>query len=97
MVPTTHSGGPGSSGAAGGSGQDPNEQRQEVSHLAMYISNGDEFADDPHQIFPVEDAFALPYLPRQNLKGLDHGYLLPAEATEFRGTYYHELGDVRPG
>ena len=97
-APTIHSGGPGpSSGAAGGSGQDPNEPRQEVSHLAMYISDGDEFADDPHQMIPIEDAFALPYLPRQNLEGFDHGYLLPAEVTEFQGTYYHELGDVRPG
>ena len=74
-APTTHSGGPGPSGATGGSGQDPNKPRQ-VSHLAMYISDGDEFTDDSHQIIPIEDAFALPYLPRQNLEGL------PAEVTE---------------
>ena len=53
-VPTTHSGGPGpSGGAAGGSAQDPNKPRQEVSHLAMYISDGNEFTDDPHQIIPI--------------------------------------------
>ena len=56
---------PGSSGgAAGGSDQDPNELRQGVSHLALVI-NDDEFADDPHQIIPTEDAFTLPFLPRQ--------------------------------
>ena len=95
---TTHSGGPGpSGGAAGGSSRNPNESRQEVSHLVMYISDGNEFADDLHQIIPIEDTFALPYLTRQNLEGFNHGYLLPAEVTEFRGTYYHKLGDVRPG
>ena len=57
-VSTMHSSGPGpSGGAAGGSGRDPNEPRQEVPHLAMYISDEDEFADDPHQIIPIEDAF----------------------------------------
>ena len=60
---TMHLSRPGSSGgAAGGSGQDPNEPRQDVSHLAMYISAEDEFADNPHQIIPIEDAFALPYI-----------------------------------
>ena len=34
--------------------------RQEISHLAMYISDEDEFTDNPHQIVPIEDAFALP-------------------------------------
>ena len=63
----------------------------------MYISEDDDFTDDPHQIIPIEDAFALPYLRRQNLKGFDHGYLLRAEVTGFQGTYYHESGDVRPG
>ena len=81
---TNHSSGPGSNGgAAGGSGQDPNEPREGVSHLVMYISNDDDFTDDPHQIMPTEDAFALPYIPRQNLEGFDHGYLLPAEVTAF--------------
>ena len=71
-----HSGGPGpSGGAADGSSQDSNESRQEVFHLAMYISDDDEFADDPHQIIPIEDTFALPYLPRQNLEGFDCNYL----------------------
>ena len=51
---TMHSSGPGpSGGAAGGSSQDPIEPRQEVSHLAMYISDEDEFADNPHQITPL--------------------------------------------
>ena len=67
-----HSSGPGfSGGAAGGSSQDPNEPRQGVSHLAMVVPNDDEFADDPHQIIPTEDAFTLPCLPRQNLKGFN--------------------------
>ena len=66
-VLTAHSSAPGSSGsAAGGSGHDPNEPRQEVSHLALVISDDDEFTDDPHQIIPTEDAFSLPLLPRQN-------------------------------
>ena len=90
-VLTMHSSGPGSSGgAAGGTGQDPNELRQGVSHLAMVISDDDKFTDDPHQIIPTEDAFALSYLPRQNLKGFNWGYLLPAEVTAFRGIYYHK-------
>ena len=91
---SAHSSAPGSSsGAAGGSGQDPNKLRQEVSHLALVISDDDEFADDSYQIMPTKDAFTLPFLPRQNLKG----YLLPAEVTAFQGIYYHESGDVRPG
>ena len=64
--------------------------------MALVISDDDEFADDPHQIIPTEDALALPYLPRQNLEGFDFGYLLPAEVTGFQGTYYHKSGDVRP-
>ena len=80
---TVHSSGPSpSGGAAGGSSRDPNKPRQEISHLAMYISGEDEFSDDPHQIIPIKDAFALSYLPRQNLEGFDHGYVLPAEVTE---------------
>ena len=94
---TAHPSVPGfSSGAAGGSSQDPNELR-EVSHLALVISNDDEFADNLHQIIPTEDAFALPFLPRQNLKGFDRGYLLPAELTAFQGIYFHESDNVRPG
>ena len=82
-VLTAHFSAPGSSGgAAGGSSQDPNELRQGVSHLALVIDN-DEFADDPPQIIPTEDAFALPFLPRQGIEGFDRGYLLPAEVTAF--------------
>ena len=97
-VLTSHSSAPGCSGsAAGGGSQDPNEPRQEVSHLALVISDDDEFTDNPHQIIPTEDAFALPFLSRQNLKWFDQGYLLPAEVTAFQGIYYHESGNVRPG
>ena len=93
---TTHSSAPGfSGGAAGGSSQDPNEPRQGISHLALVI--GDELADVPHQIIPTEDAFALPFLPRQGMEGFDRVYLLSAEVTAFQGIYYHESGDVRPG
>ena len=81
---TMLSGGPGpSGGAAGGSGQDPNEPRHGVSHLAMYTPVDNEFPDDPHQTIPIEDVFALPYLQRQNLKGFNCGYLLPTEVTWF--------------
>ena len=84
-VLTTHSSAPGSSsGAAGGSSQDPNKPRQGVSHLALVI-NIDEFTDDPHQIIPTGDAFALPFLQRQGMEGFDRGYLLPAEVTAFSG------------
>ena len=97
-VSTMDLSGPGpSGGAAGRSGQDPNEPRQDVSHLAMYISDEDKFADDQHQIIPIEDAFALPYIPRPGLEGFNCGYLLPAEITGFQGTYYYESGDVKPG
>ena len=45
-VLTAHFSAPGlGSGAAGGSSQDPNEPRKEVSHLALVI-NDDEFADN---------------------------------------------------
>ena len=88
----------GSSGnTAGISGQGPSELKQEVIHLAMVVSDDDEFADDPHQIIPTEDIFTIPAIPRDNLNGFDKGYLLPAEVTAFRGIYYHESGDVRPG
>ena len=94
---TAHSSAPGSGGGtAGGSGQDPNEPRQEVSHLALVIDD-DEFADGPHQIIPTKDAFTLPFLPRQGMEGFNRGYLLPAEVTAFQGIYYHKSGDVRPG
>ena len=82
-VLTAHSSAPGSSGgAAGGSSQDPNELRQGVSHLALVIDD-DKFADDPHQIIPTEDTFALPFLLRQGMEGFNRGYLLPAEVAAF--------------
>ena len=80
---TAHSSAPGAgSGAEGGSSQDPNELRQGVPHLALVI-NDDEFADNPHQFIPTEDAFTLPFLPRQGMEGFNRGYLLPAEVTAF--------------
>ena len=80
----SHSSAPGSSGGtAGGSSQGPNEPKQEVTHLAMVVSDDDEFADDPHQIIPTEDIFTVPAIPRENLEGFDEGYLLPAEVTAF--------------
>ena len=47
--------------------------------------------------FPTEDVLTVPDIPRENLEGFDEGYLLPSEVTAFRGIYYHESGDVRPG
>ena len=88
----------GSSGSmAGGNGQDPNEPKQEVAHLTMVVSDDDEFTNDPHQIIPTEDIFSIPAISRDDLNGFDEGYRLPAEVTMFRGIYYHESGDVRPG
>ena len=63
----------------------------------MVVSDGDEFTDDLHQIIPTEDIFTVLAIPRENLKGFNEGYLLPAEVTAFQGIYYHESGDVRPG
>ena len=82
----THSSTPGSSGGtAGSSSQGPNGLKQEVTHLAMVmvVSDDDEFADDPHQIIPTEDIFTILAIPRENLKGFNEGYLLPAEVTAF--------------
>ena len=80
----THSSAPDSSGStAGGSGQGPNEPKQELARLAMVVSDDDEFADDPHQIIPTEDIFTIPTIPREDLKGFNEGYLLPAEVTAF--------------
>ena len=86
-----------SGGVAGGSGQGPGEPKQEVAHLAMVVSDDDEFADDPHQIIPTEEVFTVPAFTQENLEGFDEGYLLPAEVTAFRGIYYHESGNVLPG
>ena len=66
------------SSAAGSRGQGPNEPKQEVAHLSMVVLDDDEFADDPHQIIPIEDVFTVPAIPRENLEGFDKGYLLPA-------------------
>ena len=97
-APATCSSALGSSGGtAGGSGQGPSEPRHEVAHLAMVVSDDDEFADDPHQIIPTEDVFTVPAFPRDDLNEFDEGYLFPMEVTAFRGIYYHKLGDVRPG
>ena len=96
-VSATCSSVPGSSGgAAGGSGQGPGKPKQEVAHLAMVVSDDNEFTDDPHQIIPTEMVFTVPAFPKENFEGLDEGYLLPAEVTAFRGIYYHESGDVQP-
>ena len=89
---------PSSSGAAaGGSGHGPSGSKEEVAHLTMVVSDDDDFGNAPHQIIPTEEVFAVPSFPQDNLQGFDDGYLLPAEVTAFRGTYYHESGDVRPG
>ena len=83
-VSATRSSAPGSSGGiVGSSSQGPNELKQEVAHLAMVVSDDDEFTDDPHQIIPTENVFSVPAIPRENLKGFDEGYLLPAEVTAF--------------
>ena len=97
-APATYSSTLGSSGGtAGGSGQGRNEPRQGVANLAMVVSDDDEFADDPHQVIPTENVFTVPAFPRDDLNGFDEGYLFPVEVTAFRGIYYHESGDVRPG
>ena len=97
-VSPTCSSAPGSSGGvASSSGQSPGEPKQEVAHLAMVVSDDDEFTDDPHQIIPTEEVFTIQAFPQEDLEGFDEGYLLPAEVTVFRGIYYHESGDVRSG
>ena len=60
-----------SGGIAGSSGQGPSEPKQEVTHLAMVVSDDDEFAGDPHQIIPTEDIFTVPGIPREDLKGFE--------------------------
>ena len=98
VAPATHSSAHGSSGdTAGGSGQVPNEPRQGVAHLAMVVSDDDEFTDDPHQVIPTEDVFTIPAFPRGDLNGFNEGYLFPVELAAFRGIYYNKSGDVRPG
>ena len=80
----THSSTLGSSGGtAGGSGQGPNKPKQEVTHLAMVVSDDDEFTDDPHQVIPTEGIFTIPAIPRDDFDGFDEDYLLPAEVTAF--------------
>ena len=65
--------------------------------MALFISDDNEFADDPHQMIPTEAAFAVQVIARENLQGYNEGYLLPAKVTAFQGIYYHESVDVRPG
>ena len=97
-VSATSSSVPGSSGGVAGSGgQGPAEPKQGATHLTMVVSDDDEFADDSHQIIPTQEVFTIPTFPREDLRGFDEGYLLPAKVTAFRGIYYHESGDVRPG
>ena len=63
-VSATCSSVPGSSGGvAGCSGQGPGEPKQEVAHLAMVVSDDDEFADDPQQIIPTEEVFTIAAFP----------------------------------
>ena len=63
-VPATCSSAPGSGGGVvGGSGQDPHETKQGVTHLAMVVSDDDEFADNLHQIIPTEEVFTVPAFP----------------------------------
>ena len=89
---------PGSSrDAAGSSGHSPDGSKQEVAHLTMVVSDNDDFTNDPHQIIPMEEVFAVPSFPQDDLQGFNKGYLLTTEVPAFRGTYYHESGDVRPG
>ena len=89
---------PGSSrDAAGGSGHGPGGSKEEVTHLTMVVSDNNDFTNDPHQIIPMEEVFAVPSFPQDYLQGFNEGYLFPTEVTAFRGTYYHESGDVRPG
>ena len=97
-APATCSSAPSSGGdAAGGSGHSPGGSKQEVAHLAMVVSEDDDFANDPHHIIPTEEVFAVPSSPQDDLQGFNEGYLLPMEVSAFRGTYYHESRDVRPG
>ena len=63
----------------------------------MVVSDDDNFADDPHQIIPMEEVFTVPSFTLDNLEGFNKGYPLLAEVTEFRGICYHESGDVWPG
>ena len=52
--------------------------------------------DDPNQIIPTEDDYALPFIQYEG-EGFLHEYVLPASIKGFCGTYYHESGDVKPG
>ena len=83
--------------AAGGSGHSPGGSKQEVAHLTIVVSDDGNFTNDCHQIIPMEEVFAVPSFLRDDLQGFNKGYLLPTEVTAFRGTYYHESGDVRLG
>ena len=63
-APATCPSAPSSSGdAAGSSGHSPGGSKQEVAHLAMVVSDDDDFANDPHQIIPTEEVFAVPSFP----------------------------------
>ena len=58
-------------------------RRKVTSESTSSHSAGHEFADDPHQIIPTEDIFTISAILREDLKGFNEGYLLPAEVTAF--------------
>ena len=63
-APATCPSAPGSSGdAAGSSGYSPHGSKQGVANLAMVVSYNDDYADDPQQIIPTEEVFAVPSFP----------------------------------
>ena len=84
--PAPHSSGLGSSSStASSNSHDPNRPLKEVSYLTLVIPDENEFPDDPHQIIPTEEEFALPLIliPGQDIGGYVHEYLLPAQVTKF--------------
>ena len=72
----------GSGGAARGDGEEPHNLKPGASQLTLIISEESEFADDPHQVIPIEDCYGLPLIKRQ-CGGFTRDYQSPAEVEEF--------------
>ena len=47
----------------------------------MIVSSRDDFEDDPHQIIPIDDDYALPYVKHED--GYHQEYAFPASIENF--------------
>ena len=77
-----------SKGNGEGGDKDPNRPRFQsmpASHMALVISDGDEFVEDPHEVVLSSDDYAVPLYFTPLDTNLVQGYLPPVSVLEFCG------------